>query len=234
MVAACLAGGCGDDSGKTADAAIPDAPWSCPPQTAPYATGTYTYYLNFEGQAIAPGDDNSAANTTPLVQNAVTVPRFYDTIIGDRAAAIASIVHLVELKLAPYSINVVTTRPASGDYWMSVLGGSSQMIIGSANVGSVAPGRCENNDANSVSLIFDSGIQGDDFYSYSILSDFGALVGLPVTTQNGDCMCRVAGCSLNGAVTCSFGTDVPVDPQTPCGVTTKDEVMHLALALGCR
>jgi len=235
VVAVCVAGGCGDDNKGAADAAQPDVPAMCPAQQPPYAMGVHTYYLNFEGQALMPGDDNSLANTTPLIPNPVTVPRFYDNIIGDRTASIAAIVGVVERALAPYSINVVTTRPPNSDYWMTVLGGTSQNVIGTPDVGSVAPGRCMNDDPNSVSLVFDLGAMGPDTYAYFILSDFGALLGMAVTTDPGDCMCRANGCPAMGpAQVCSFGTAATVDPMSPCGITHQNEQRYLATELGCR
>jgi hypothetical protein len=231
-----LMAGCGDDGAAPADAAPADAPWMCPMPApgAPLGPGQHVFYLNFEGQALQPGLDDASLNTTPLIQNAVTVPRFFDTVMGDRTQPIATIVSLVKSVLAPYSVDVVTTRPASGDYWMSVIGGSSQAIIGNPNVGSLAPGRCENNNPRSMSLVFDAGVIPYEDYAWSILSDFGAMLGLAVTNISGDCMCRVGGCTHGNQPVCSYGMDVAVDPSSTCGITTQNEVKHLALELGCR
>jgi hypothetical protein len=188
------------------------------------------------GLRVTPGPDSASTNTSSLVMQNVTVPAFYET-DASRQSSIESIAGYVERALAPYSIDVVLTRPASGDYYMTVMGGTSQAIIGTPNVLSVAPGVCDYQNRNRISLVFDLGSNTPQYYATSILSDFGALVGMSPTAKAGDCMCR-GGTVCSGpfsGMLCSFGVDVPVQTDNNgCGRTTQNEPMHLAAALGCR
>jgi hypothetical protein len=227
--------GCGDDGAVAVDAGPPDAPWSCPPQMAPLSAGTYTFYLNFEGVTLTKASEvhNSTTNTTDLLAvPTATVPPFREG-SGTRQLFIDAITGMVTRALAPYSLNVVTTRPASGDYYMSVLGGTSQALVGQPNTASVAPAVCQPTNRNLISLVFDLGDLPADQYAFSLLSDFGAMTGLAPTTTAGDCLCRMSGCEPTQTTLCTYGVDVPV-VGSACGRATQNEPMLLAASLGCR
>ena len=68
-----------------------------------------------------------------------------------------------------------------------------------------------------------------------MLSDFGSLIGMAVTTANNDCMCRATENCLPAEVLCTYGTGVAVNPMYSCGGRTmQDEPAMLQAALGCR
>ena len=77
---------------------------------------------------------------------------------------------------------------------MIALGGASMDLVGFDAL-SLAPTQCNALNRNMVSLVFDRGVMDAKLYANSILSDFGALIGMPVTTKDGDCMCRASPCS---------------------------------------
>jgi hypothetical protein len=138
LVMACA--GCGDDAAHPdalqlpdaapADApgpdAAPDAPTAaCPnPSTDAGGGGTYTVYLNADGVTLTKSNcDNATTNCTHLImQSQAVVPPFMNG-AANRDSVIAEIAAHIEEVLLPYSIDVVTTRPASGPYYMIVLGG---------------------------------------------------------------------------------------------------------------
>jgi hypothetical protein len=228
---------CGDGSHAVMDARIdsaPDAFRACQAPATDANAAMYTLFINTEGASLVTGScDDARTNCTRIITADQVVPPFLN---GDatRQENIDQIVAAVRTVLAPFSVDVVTTRPASGDYYMSVIGGDSMTITGNAGVLSLAPATCNSQDRDSIDLVFDFGFASNQRYANSILSDFGAMLGLPATTKVKDCMCRENGCADPTNAPCTFGQGVPVGTANPCGVATSDEQTTLEERVGCR
>ncbi|HEX5058304.1 MAG TPA: hypothetical protein VFV99_03040 [Kofleriaceae bacterium] len=228
------------DAGADADLPVVDAPVGrCKaPTTDPPPAAQYTLFVNFDGVTLGVcSSPDSRANCSNLIQTDTTFPAFLD---GNpaRDSFIASILFPVRKALAPYSIDVVTTRPASGNYYMMVVGGTPALIGAPSGVGGIAPASCNPADLrNGVSLIFDRGqAPTTSDYASSILSDMGVFAAIPVTNSPvTDCLCRVNGCDFKGGL-CTYGVNSTVnpDPQFNCGLTAVDEPAMLQAVLGCR
>ncbi len=234
LVAALAA--CGDDGGGSTIDAGPraDAPPSCPPQTAPLATGTHELFIAFEGVSITLGDcDDSKTNCSSLVAQGTTeVPAFLMT-ETNRQTRITAIKGMVQDALAPFSIDVVTTRPTAGDYWMVVAGGTSDAVAGMTGVLLATNPTCESTNRNSVGLVFERANDTTDrAYADTIAGAWGSLVGLVPTTQSGDCMCTQTSCAH--AQTCTWGTGVVTMPGNRCMRPNQNEQALLTAAVGCR
>lgn len=116
---------CGDDgTALVPDAAppAPDAPVAsahCPdPPANPTAPGRHIVYVNMDGVTLTKtaGCSDSKTNCTNLiVDDTATVPQFLPNTLG-REDFIAEMLRLTRARLAPYSIELVTERPTSGDY----------------------------------------------------------------------------------------------------------------------
>jgi hypothetical protein len=236
---------------ELADAALIDAPTDAATHCSltpaePIAAGAHKIYLNTEGATLRTGcGDDATTNCTTLIQTDMTqVPAFLPGVAG-RDTVIAQIVAGVEGVLAPYSVDIVTTRPATGPYQMIVLGGDPMAVTGgctdctATSVFSCQP------LGSVVDLVFDLGVtKSVDQYAVQILEDIGILNGLVATNSDHDCVCRFDDmCSNFGANDlCTFGTNVPTTmqtlgtPPTPfnCGRATQDEPAILKTVLGCR
>ena len=235
--------------------AAPDATTGCPTPLEPLAVGTYKVYLNTEGVTVTKGNgcDNSRIDCSLIVvADNTMVPPFLPGNAG-RRPFIDAIVAKAQAALAPYSIDIVTVRPTTGDYEMMVLGGDGATIAGCTGCGGVSPyagcGRGLSN-RNHISFIFDFGMElmpdgsGDiEYYASNILSELGAVVDLVPTTVGDDCMCRFdAGCGNRAPGTmCTFGTNVPtttgLEPSGApynCNISPQDEPAQLKKAFGCR
>lgn len=236
---------CGDDGATVMpDAALPmpDAPVNlahCPdPPADPTRPGRHVVYLNMEGVTLTKLGDcsDSKTNCTNLIKDdTATIPRFLDNTLG-RDEFIAEFLRLARVRLAPYSIDLVTERPASGDYYMIVIGGDSATLTGVANAGSVTPAVCTPDNPNLVDLVFDRHFQGGaPSYASTLLSDLGAMYGVLLTSTPGDCMCRQDGCAFAGVCTYSPMIDLAVN-AVDCGrgERTQDEQAQLKRVLGCR
>ena len=240
-----LLSACGDDGATVAPdapAPMPDAPVNtvhCPdPPANPTAPGRHIVYLNMEGVTLTKigNCSDSKTNCTNLIKDDMTtVPQFLPATAG-RDDFIAEFLRLARVRLAPYSIELVTERPTSGDYYMVVVGGDSTTMIGAANVASIAPAVCTPDNPNLVDLIFDRHfLGGPQGYATALLSDLGAMYGVLLTAMPGDCMCRQNGCDFNGV--CTFSPMIDLAPDAPdCGSgdRTQDEQAQLKRVLGCR
>ena len=198
----------------------------------------YTLYINFEGVTLTPcGTPDARLNCSNLVTQEAQFPPFLDG-NPNRDGFIATILYSARKGLAPYSIEVVTTRPATGSYYMMVFGSTSAAIGLQAGFFGIAPFQCTPENRNNVSITFDSGQMPTTFeYANSVLSDMAMLVGISTTTVNDDCACRGAGgCTIDPNKLCTYGSDVAVnpDPTFSCERTTQDEPAMMQAALGCR
>jgi len=150
-----------------------------------------------------------------------------------RQGRIDVIVQTVQTQLAPYSVDVVTTRPVTAPYMMSVLGGKSQDFGFAPNIASLTGQQCHLN-AIGVSLVFDvDGFTATDTAN-SVLSDISMLAGLGLSTRHNDCTNRTE--SYDPGIVCSFDA-MATTPNTAnnCGYTpTQNEPMLLMTAFGCR
>jgi hypothetical protein len=230
ILAAATLAACGDDGATAPDAQV-DAPTMCPPQTAsPLPMGAHAVYLNFDGVTLTkctPAD--SRANCTDQIkQDPSVIPPYMD---GDpnRQVRIDFIVTTVQRALAPYSVDIVTTRPTSGDYFMVVLGGSATQL-GFPGISGVAQLPCDATNRNLVSLEFDNVLLGIP-QSGLVLSDIGLMIGMGLPTDANDCANRTE----DWTSVCTYGAMATAAAQNNCGRTpTQDEPALLAAAFGCR
>jgi hypothetical protein len=230
---------CGDDGGNhmvTPDSpAMPDADTfvPCPAQSPPLAMGTHVFYLSFEGVTLTKGtcDDSRTSCTELVAQTSTIVPAFLQA-ASDRDTRITAIANEVQAVLAPFSVDVVRVRPASGDYWMASIGGTSMAVTGVSGVSAGVKTTCASVNKNSISLVFDRGAAVTDReYADLISTTFGQLLGLVATNLSGDCMCNAGSCTHTAA--CTWGTSVSTQLNT-CSRQVQNEQALLRVALGCR
>ncbi len=133
-VSACaLLAACGDN-GATVDAqtffdARPDvgidAPFVFNCATAPTG-GAHKLFLVFEGATLTRGASDAVLNRFSGIDNSLataTIPAWRAT-APDRASQIQDVVCDIRESMYPFDVEVVTTRPTSGDFEMIVFGGS--------------------------------------------------------------------------------------------------------------
>lgn len=209
----------------------------CPAPASPKAPGTHKLYVVTEGITLARGQvaDARQNQTTLFSAERVTFPPFLPG-VADRAARIAAIVEILQATLAPYSIDVVTTRPASGDYRMAVMGGSAALIGVPNALLSTAPFDCTPNAENNISLLFDFGTTPTaEAYARTVLGDLGSMLGLGAVLDPRDCMCRNGPECETKPARCTFGAQVSLPLAfAMCGRTQQDEAAMMKDALGCR
>jgi hypothetical protein len=122
----------------------------------PFANGAPTIlFLNFEGAQIIQSYTSDAAANKSFIGGG-TVPPFN----GDQATK-SQVVALVKQLYAAYNIQIVTTRPASGDYDMAMIGGTpAHLDLGySTGVVGVAPMDCGNQMPRDIAFVFSDSIK---------------------------------------------------------------------------
>jgi hypothetical protein len=237
--------GCGDDSmTPRADAPnVVDGPIDAPRIDAPpdaIATdghcqgdggmGTrHHIYLVFDGVMLMPGNDDSRTNHTSLVNATSTVPMFAAT-AANRQPFIDDIAANVRLMLNGYNVDVVTTRPASGDYTMIVFATATSVGL-NPSIAAIGPSNCGDTNADEVAIVVDMGITGGlsaVFYADLVMFDVGLTIGVGTNQLAGDCMNDMGG----GSGLCSLSNGVMVHMGCGQGGTQNEQEMF-ADAFGC-
>src|SRR5262249_55257750 len=139
-------------------------PWLPPPPRLPAqaalktrnaSSGTKILYLNFNGGTVyndMTGCSNAGLGCSFIVSlsGMIRYPSFRGT-----AAQKQLIIDLVKAYYEPFDVQIVTDKPASGEYSMNMVGGTPDVIFGTGNgtgIVGIAPLDC--NDLNPHDLSF--------------------------------------------------------------------------------
>src|SRR5438477_11168766 len=138
------------------------------------------------------GNDDLTQGVSHIAQTAVML-MLYRAGAADRAASIATITSDLTTLLAPYAIDVVTTRPASA-YDMVIVTASTAGAIGAGaqNTGALALPGCDQPHGFEISYVFGAVTttpNTEHFVANLALAMFAQEYGVPITNQAGDCMC---------------------------------------------
>jgi len=167
-------------------------------------------YLEFEGATLTQAATASDATTNKAVWLGVstaTMPQFRPN-AGDRATQIAATVADIKTALAGFpDIEVVTTRPATGPYFMIGFGGAHQ-TVNVPYTGAVNRLDCGDTATKSdLAWVFESAQSPQVAANLAV----GALLfglGATGTTNPNDCMCGwLSNCSQN-TTACTISTSI--------------------------
>jgi hypothetical protein len=225
-----LGGNAADDDDQPGDANTnnPDGP-AVDPDSAPVCEKRQVF-LSFEGETLTDGAASDAKqNIASWMQGGVTtatIPR-YRTGAADRATQINTIVTAAKNRLAAFGIDVVTTRPVTGDYMMIVFGGTA------ANAGSrfgfVQELDCGDNVRNDVAWVADNFDPAS--IPNAIVGSIGFAIGLTATLDGTDCMCAWDNDCTPTTNNCVLHDGIARDPaanQLCAGAgATQDEIVEL-------
>ncbi len=225
----------GDDGNQAVDAGDrADAAPSCPAPATPLPPGMHKVFLVFQGITVMLGDcDDSKTSCSSLVaQSSTVVPPFLQG-AADPASRVAIIKGMVQDALAPFSVDVVTTRPTAGNYRMVVVGGTSA-LVSTPDGATAAKATCDGANMNSIAFVFenDDDAFSDRGYADTIAGAYGRLAGLVPVTRSGDCMCIANTCAH--LQTCTWGTNIVPPVGNACSRATQNEHLLLMNDVGCR
>jgi hypothetical protein len=141
-----------------------------------------TIYLNFDGASLSQGPSDSKNNRTELIASAsLAYPAMGSwTKLGGRDKGVSDIIAELKLLFMKVGVELVTTRPASGDYTMAMIGGDGSGVVASGGdaVG-ISPLDCKNSNKNDIVLIFAEKLGGSaKDIAYVIAHELGHSFGL--------------------------------------------------------
>ncbi|MGE0869526.1 MAG: hypothetical protein AB7P03_13245 [Kofleriaceae bacterium] len=209
-----LLGAC-SSSGVAPDPGV-DAATNPPPAV------TRTLYINAEGVTLNAGTDDAATNTSSIMTATTTVSPY---LMGDpqRTAKIDAIVSETQTILAPYDIEITSTRPTTGMYEMIVLTDDLGEDVGLQGVISIIPSGCAPR-LSTIGLIFGEPIS-EHAVVREIIQRFGSTGTIPSTSAPNDCMCDASSCDWNLSSPCTIGgANTPVSELEQC---TQDQTIDV-------
>lgn len=234
VLGACASGGENTLPDYVPDAATSDGPIANsdgPPGDSPAVCNkAKVLYLNFNGQALTKGTTSDAkTNVVAWMagKTAATAPAF-----GRNAEAL-QINSGITSGLSAMSVDVVTVRPASGDFMMIVFGGDN------TNIGTQFTKAVQSLDCGNLVPSDVAWIAGSATVQEAINFSLGAVgfgVGLTATTGTSGCMCGWANsCQQVLTAACTFSGNIATDPMTPTGgaaqtcpgVSSQNETMKI-------
>lgn len=245
---------CGDDGNNPPpDAAAPDAAPDAPPafdcETSP-ATGTHKVFLQFEGATLSPAEISDATQDLSALisgDDPATIPAWRAD-DPEREAHIQAVVCSLRETLFPYDVEVVTTRPASGEYEMIVIGGRGTDLGYDMPEGAVllanAATPCERGtnprevswvaEFPSLGELQQTPIETANMAAYTL--GINGLLNFSTGTTN--CMCHpfsIPPCERDQTCAFSEGSQIPEDGHV-CdeGPATEDQVEKLETRYGAR
>jgi hypothetical protein len=194
-----------------------------------------TVFLNFEGVTLQPGAEDATANTAGFFETPQTMQPYKST-AADRATQIAAITTSVKAILAPFDLEITTTRPTTGPYDMLVFGGSSQDVGLTSGVDGIAAIDCLDLNPSNIVLLFGDAfpVTAPDVIASLSVTALGITNGIPTSTVDNDCMCwGGGGCSQSGRCTVG-GANTAITPDNGCanGATKMDEHARFVAAFG--
>lgn len=214
-------GACGaeivDDTPNAGGADAPVSPSDdagTSPDAAPLCANPRRVFLSFEGETLTDAQtSNSQQNRASWMTIASgTAPR-YKSGAGDRDAQIQAIVDGLRAQLAAFpNIEIVTTRPTSGDYMMLVYGGQANQV-GSRFGGAVQELDCDDSTTrNDVAWISD-GVNGTQRIVNFSIGAIGFGLGLTATLDPNGCMCGWDNLCQQNNVPCTLSANIQRDPD---------------------
>lgn len=222
------------DIGTDIDAGVDAAP-ACP--------NGRRVYLNFGPQQLVAGVPSDATqnraswmrdgNYVRLAPGTTRTAPAYRITDPNRTTLIQNIVTRVTTQLAPYPIEVVTTRPASGPYVMIVFGGTGADVASPRYGAAVNELDCGDGQKSDLAWISDNtGGADPQAIANTVMGAIGFGLGLTATIDPLGCMCGWAnGCQDDDTMACRLAPNIMRDPnatQLCPGVTTQDEVSAFA------
>jgi LPXTG-motif cell wall-anchored protein len=121
---------------KWLDESRKGAPWVAPPKEA-VSNVIYLNNCQPKGCSLKPGYDNSTTNTSSVPSQTSTISAYKGSVSQWNA-----IVECVKQTYADFDVQIVTTRPASGNYHMAIVAGTPTQVQQDQYTLGVSPFTC--------------------------------------------------------------------------------------------
>lgn len=196
--------------------------------------GRHVLFANFDGVDVRPGDtslENEGLRELDK-QDPIEIARYApEDDEGKRLSSILKIQKLVAGWYADFNLDVVISRPLSGDYQMTVVGDRESIIGEPGGVVGISPVDCKNANDSNLNYAFSASLGNNpDQTAVTIAHENGHAYGLHHTDNNKDIMFP--------SVTPAEGFRKGKAARGPCGlragVDDQDSYQVLIENLGAR
>lgn len=171
---------------------LPSCKKGTTPGWAVGANGRHVLFANFEGIDVRPGDnalENEALRNMDLYSKGVIELDAFDPDNPKRYDAILGIQKQVAAWYQDVNVDVVISRPLTGDYLMTAVGGRQSDIVQMDGVVGISPGDCKNNNEANLNYAFSGSLnQNAEQVAVTIAHEAGHAYGLGHTQNNKDIM----------------------------------------------
>jgi hypothetical protein len=192
-------------------------------------------FLNFDGATISYSNSGNDAfyNESFIPDRNVSVPAFNASHWGsNRDSIINAIVANLQTLFAGYNVTFTRTRPSSGNYMMTVIGGSASLLGMQQGVLGVSPLDCGNEWSRDINFICteDLAAFGSSLWGvvYTIAHENGHTYGLAHINRQGDIMFWAE----DGSSTLTWGAASVRTQDAYCDSTYQDDKALLTLNVG--
>jgi len=208
----CGGGGNGDKIDAPLDIDAPDI--DAPGIDAARPPASHLVFLSFEGQVLSPGTDDAVTNHWVQIPDANPRSLTQWAPVADHMGRVQQVTAEVVNVLAPFDVDVVTTRPTTGPYHMIVYTHLQSQDVGlAADLLFTSKSDCGTN-ASQVAVVFQASETANfpHIAALAAVASLGGFFGVENSAQAGDCMCRdnnavlftcslTAKCTVGGAGT---------------------------------
>ncbi len=171
-----------------ADAVRPPPIQLGPGQLSPRPAGPTVLFLNTEGATILKGAASDASRDMSFLCGGAIPPLAHGPFGASRQAVLAALVKAVGDYLAPYRIQVVTTRPAKGPYEMVLVGGSAATCGQAKGIAGLAPLDCGDKVPGEIAFVFSADLTSLDWVALTAAHEVAHSLGLLHTGEACDLM----------------------------------------------
>lgn len=157
--------------------------------------GRHVLFMNFDGVDVRPNSgpgnalENEGLRNMDLFSKGVIELPPFGSDEAKRQEQILAIQKRVAGWYADINVDIVISRPLSGDYLMTVVGGKQSDIVQMAGVVGISPGDCKNATEANLNYAFSGSLnENPDQTAVTIAHEAGHAYGLGHTQNNRDIM----------------------------------------------
>jgi hypothetical protein len=171
---------------------FPSCPSKKPIGEALGFNGRHVLFVNYDGVDLRVGDssmENQGIRDSGFKNQGIVTIDPFDPKNSKRLEELVKVHKQVQAWYSDYDVDVVLSRPLSGDYQMTVVGGDKTDIgLGGGIVG-ISPGDCKNNSETNLNFAFSRSLRENGAQvSVTIAHEAGHAYGLGHVQNNKDIM----------------------------------------------
>lgn len=204
-----------------------------PHQLRPRPPSPTRIWLNTDGATITKGPASDASILLSYICGGTFPPFKHATYGTDRSKVVAQLASRVAAYLAPYDVEVVTSKPATIPYEMVLVGGAASLCGQAKGVAGLAPLDCADKVPGEIAFVFSDDLSDLGWLGLTAAHEVAHTLGLLHTGQACDVMAPLICAPAKKAF---MDGNLPIwpDHQGMCGqqqITNSHRALGLAVGL---